>query len=260
MSPSTKIRSAELDDVSPNSEYGAPRTASGVRWSKRVSPEPYSIWIVVSQLEDGGTLNWGQAHGDDAVYVMSGSLNIEGAICPTDGAVVVESDVACAAQAVGVTQVVHFGANDAAAPSDGLYGAPETGGHAVHVLGDKGWFCGEKEGVLTRWFADSTCPTCRISLFYVQRAEGGVRARSHTHSQDELMFVLEGNLIVSGSAYGPGTCVAIPAFHRYSTTTGPDGFAFLNYRRDVSMHTYRPGEAVLERGLGRNGRFVGAFR
>lgn len=227
-----------------------------------MSPDPYSLWMTVSELDDGGTIEWDGEHGDDGVYVISGALDVDGAQCTEDGAVVVESGVACTARAVGVTTIVHCGARDAAPPSGGLYDAPNAEGHGVHVVGDRGWFAsGNRERVAVRWFADSTCPTCRIALFHVWRSEGGVRDRSHTHTQDELIYVLDGSVIVGGFEHGPGTCLAIPALTRYSLTSGPDGFAILNYRRDVSVQAYRPGEPEeLEGALARGGVAVNDFR
>jgi hypothetical protein len=95
----------------------------------------------------------------------------------------------------------------------------------------------------------------------VWRSEGNVRDRSHTHTQDELIYVLDGSLIVGGIEYGTGTCFAIPALTRYSLTSGAAGFAILNYRRDVSVQAYRPGEPEeLEGGLARGGVAVDDFR
>ena len=267
-----------LHDILPSTGYAAPRRARGVRWSKRVSPEPYSIWMTVSELDDGGTIEWDDLHGDDGVYVMTGALDVEampsgaspsGAApsaetsrCPADGALIVESGVTCTARAVGVTAVVHCGASHAEPPSDGLYDAPNATGHGVHVVGERGWFTsGDRERVAVRWFADSTCPTCRIALFHVLRAEGGVRDRSHTHTQDELIYVVGGSVVVGGVEHGPGTCLAIPALTRYSLTSGDDGFAILNHRRDVSVQAYRPGEPEeLEGALARGGAVVNDFR
>jgi len=227
-----------------------------------VSPDPYSLWMTVSELDDGATIEWDDAHGDDGLYVIRGTLEVDGASCPTDGAVIVESGVACTARAVGVTTVVHCGAQDAAPPVDGLYGAPDAQGHCVHVVGDRGWFAsGNRERVAVRWFADSTCPTCRIALFHVWRSEGGVRDRSHTHTQDELIYLLAGSVIIGGVEHGPGTCLAIPALTRYSLMSGEDGFAILNYRRDVSVQAYRPGEPEeLEGAIARGGAPVNDFR
>ena len=235
---------------------------TGVQASARVSPDGYSLWMVVSDLHDGATLEWATDHGDDGVYVVSGALDVDGRTCPTDGALIVESGVSCNARAVGPTRVVRCGPRDAAPPSDGLYGPPSGAGHGVHVVGDRGWFAsGRREGVAVRWFADSTCPTCRVALFHVRRAEGGVRDRSHTHTQDELIYVLEGSLVVAGEEHGPGTCLAFPALARYSLTSGPQGFAILNYRRDASVQAYRPGEPEeLEGGLARGGVAVNDLR
>ncbi len=137
------LASTVLTDVAATTSYAAPRRADGVRWSRRVSPEPYSIWMVISELEDGGTIEWDERHGDDGVYVMSGALDVDGAQCaaarcPADGALIVESGVVCTARAVGVTSIVHCGAVDAEPPTDGLYGAPAREGHGVHVIGERG--------------------------------------------------------------------------------------------------------------------------
>ena len=251
-----------LEEIAPSVAYAAPRTATGVRWSKRVSPDDYSIWMVVSELDDGGELHWDAEHGDDGVYVISGSLEVDGHVCPVDGALVVESGVVATARARGTTRVVHCGTREPLPPADGLYGPPERGSHTVHVVGERGWFgSGSRERVSVRWFADSTCPTCRIALFHVVRAEGGVRDRSHTHTQDELIYVLGGSLIVGGVEHGRGTCLAIPALTRYSLTSGAEGFSILNFRRDVSVQAYRPGEPEeLEGALARGGLEVNDFR
>jgi quercetin dioxygenase-like cupin family protein len=259
-----------LDDVAASPGYAAPRRATGVRRSRRVSPDRYSIWMTVSELDDGGTIEWdgepGVAHGDDGVYVLDGALEVRAGTgvhrCPAGGAVIVESGAAAVARAIGATRVVHCGPYDAAPPAGGLYGAPAPSGHGVHVLGPDGWFrSGDRERVVATWFADSTCPTCRISFFHVWRGEGGIKDRSHTHTQDELIYVVGGSLVVGGIEHGPGGCLAVPANLRYSVTSGPNGNAFLNYRRDVSVQGYRPGEPTeLEGALARGGVEVADFR
>ncbi len=98
-------------------------------------------------------------------------------------------------------------------------------------------------------------------MFHVWRSEGGVRDRSHTHTQDELIFLLAGSVVIAGVEHGPGTCLAIPALTRYSLLSGTDGFTILNFRRDVSVQAYRPGEPdELEGALARGGAAVNDFR
>jgi hypothetical protein len=49
------------------------------------------------------------------------------------------------------------------------------------------------------------------------------------HSEDEIIHVLDGELLVGPLVIGPGTSIAIPAERRYSFRTRA-GFRFVNYR------------------------------
>lgn len=248
--------------VEATATYPAPfTTCMGDVAARLASPAEYPTWLVDADLADGATLQWPDRHGDEAVYVVSGALDVDGRICPADGCVIVEAGVRAAATAVGPTRVVHVGPYDPDQPTDGLYGAPEAAGHHVHVIGAGGWFAsGGRENVVARWFADSTCPTCRVSFFHVARTDGFVKDLPHTHTQDEIIYILGGSVIIGRHEYGPGHAIAIPANVRYTVTTGPDGMAFLNYRRDVSTQAYgkvKPPE--LEGGIARGGTAVRDF-
>ena len=65
--------------------------------------------------------------------------------------------------------------------------------------------------MLARWFADATCQTCRIALFHVWRGEGNAKDIPHTHTQDELIYLVGGSIVMGSYTFGPGTCLAIPA-------------------------------------------------
>lgn len=261
-----KFVATHLDEVEPAEGYAAPRSARGVRSSRRVSPEGYSTWMVVAELEDGAELRWEAPHGDDGVYVMQGALDVDGRRCPTDGALIVESDARCTARAVGPTKILHMGSVDDSAPADGLYGAPKPDGHGVHVVGERGWYAsGDRENVVVRWFGDSTCETCRIALFHVWRREAGVKDIPHWHTQDELIYVLGGSIVMGRREFPADTVLAIPAEMQYSVTSGREGYAFLNFRRDVSTQHYMNGKvggkpSELEGALARGGRLVGDLR
>lgn len=244
------------------SDYPVPfATVEGSVVARRVSPDAYSTWLVSAELADHSVLRWPAGHGDEAVYVVSGALDVDGLVCPADGCVVVESGVAATARAIGPTRVVHVGPYAVEPPGDGLYGPPDSTGHGVHVVGPGGWFAsGSRERVVARWFADSTCPTCRVSFFHVARADGLVKDLPHTHTQDEIIYILGGSVIIGRHEYGPGHVIAIPANIRYSLTTGARGMAFLNYRRDVSTQAYGAAKpAELEGGIARGGVAVCDF-
>ena len=242
--------------------YPAPfATVHGAVSARRVSPDRYSTWLIVADLADGAVISWPERHGDEGVYVVSGALDIDRRVCPADACVIVESNVVTRVTARGATRVVHVGPYDPAPPAGDLYGPPTVSDHGVHVVGPGGWFAsGSRERVVARWFADSTCATCRISFFHVARADALVKDLPHTHTQDEIIYVLDGSVIVGRHEYGRGHVLCIPANVRYSVTTGPRGMAFLNYRPDVSTQAYGKAKAPeLEGGLARGGNAVCDF-
>jgi hypothetical protein len=98
------------------------------------------------------------------------------------------------------------------------------------------------------YFADGTCPTCRITLFLYDGSVfvDGSTGASHSHSEDEIMHVLDGELHAGPLTATAGTSIAVPRNVRYSfRTSGP--FCYLAYRADVSTEVVQPGsEPVLE--------------
>lgn len=244
------------DEVVPSTSYQAPREASGVLASRRVSPDGYSLWLCESDLGDGATIRWGDRHGEDVVYVLEGELEVDGRRCPRAGAVVVEGDVPAMARAIGPTIVAHFGPSDEEVPTDGRFGPPVREGRGVHVVGPNGQFTsGQRESVHATWYADSTCDTCRIQLLKVESGPRNDRnGPPHHHTEDEIIYLIEGSVRIGATVFEPRTSLAIPGMARYALTGGADGHAFLNYRRDVSEQVYRRSDPpLLETGLARGG-------
>jgi hypothetical protein len=242
--------------------YGAPHTkAEGVRECRQFASGLFDLWLTVSQLDDGALLSWGSDHEDEVVYVISGALEVDGRHCPTDGAVVIESGVTTALRAVGPTEVCHFGHGDRAI-TGGIYGDPSLDGHGVHVLGPGAWYeSGSREGVGARWFADSSCPTCRLTLLHVAQHEPDKKGPPHSHSADEIIYVVTGSIRFGATEYPSHTAVFIPADIRYALGGGPEGYGFLNYRANASEQIYdRAQPPVLESATARGGRAVNDFR
>lgn len=258
-----KLTVRSRDDVTPASTYQAPRPATGVIRSVALAAENYPLWCCESTLADGATIRWDAPHGDDGIYVLSGTLRIDGRTCPAGGGIVVESDVETTATAIGETTIVHLGSADPAPPSEGLLGAPRAGGHGVHVVGPRGAFqSGRVEGVQAVWFTDATCETCRAQLFTVTGPPNHTkRGKSHTHSVDEIIYVLDGTISMGSYTLGPGAALCVPADVRYALVGGPDGHSFLNFRRDVSEQIYaRDSAPLLETALARGGHATGDVR
>ncbi|MGH9211669.1 MAG: cupin domain-containing protein [Acidimicrobiales bacterium] len=223
------------------------REVAGVVTSRMLSPPGFPLWLAEGVLADSARLAWPEVHGDEVVYVHSGSLAIDGRTCPPGGAVVVESGVATSVEAKGPTRIAHAGPVDAAPPTTGLNGAADPEGHGVHVVGPRGTYAAVTAERDTHYYADSTCTTCRITLLYTSRTVPYV-SPTHSHSVDELIYVLSGELWFGRRRLGPGSTVAIAADRRYGFRSGPEGFAFLNYRADASQQTVERGSPPVMEG------------
>jgi hypothetical protein len=253
------IDERDVTPVDADPTFGTPPGLTSVR---RLSPDDYELWLCVLEVADATPLTWPAAHGDEGLYVLSGALEIAGERCPQGGAVIAESDVAATVRAAGASRLIHVGSRSAQPPDGGQLGPAAADNHGVHIVGPNGWFVsGSEDGSLARWFADSTCPTCRIALFDVSSDEDPGRSRQHTHSADEIIYVVTGTMRLGRRLLGAGTSLCISGGTRYAQSAGPGGCTFLNYRRDTSQQRYYgPGEPdylLPETALGRGGHLVG---
>ncbi len=221
------------------------------------SPPGASIWMDEILLEAGASIRWNPSHGDEALFVVSGELAVldeEGRICPAGGAIVIEAQAGSTVEARVESRVIHMGACEDDATTVGVsrrsppdpQDRPES---KVHVIGPRGTFEALEPGRETRFFADATCPTCSLWLLYTARSFA-YESPVHSHSQDELIHVLRGEIRIGSLAAGPGASIFIAANQRYQFRAGPDGFAFLNYRRAGSEMTIRGAcEKIIEAGI-----------
>ena len=240
-----RIQRVSASEVTVSDHHLAPTCqADAAVESRRVSPDDASLWLVTSTLPAGTTLRWSSEHGDEALYVSEGSLVVDGRECPTRGALVVEAGVATRARAEGPTRVIHMGPRDPTPPTGGLRGPAAPEGHCVHIVGPRGTFERVGDDRETRFFADSTCPTCRLWLLYTSRTFA-YESRTHSHSQDELIHVLHGEIELGSLRLGPGSTLFIAADQPYGFRAGAGGFGFLNYRRDASQMSVRGEDATL---------------
>lgn len=218
-------------------DYPAPTAVvKGTSKGRFTNPDGFALWFIVGELGAGSVMSWLGRHGDEVVFVLDGELEVDGSMCVSGGAVVVESDAAATVHANKQTAVIHFGPVSFAPPDDGPLGPPLPEGHGVHV---------RYQNSLPRknYFADSDCPTCRLTL--MRNVHGPLHATaSHTHSTDEIIYLLSGDMQFGSSRLTPGMALAIPGEYRYRfrSETGCD---FLNYRRDASFYVANPKEPPL---------------
>ncbi|HLY84527.1 MAG TPA: cupin domain-containing protein [Acidimicrobiales bacterium] len=231
-----KIAVVAVSETEPEVGYEAPTCLLvGRATSRRMSPPGNPLWLVTAAVEPGSALVWDGKHGDEAVYVKTGALRIGDRTCPEGGVLVVEAGVALEARVPARAELIHFGPVDAAQPADGPHGPPQHDGHRAHIIGPRGVNARRQPKHLTKFFADGTCPTCRLSLLWSSHTEK-YRSAAHSHSQDELIHVLEGELLLGSYRIGPGDTLAVPANVRYRFETGERGYGFLNYSPDSSVY------------------------
>jgi len=249
------VETVWLSDPAPtasNGSYGAPNcVARGEAHGAFFHPDAFSLWRVDGQLGTDAVLEWDGRHGDEALFVVSGAIDCEGRRVGEGSTLIVEAGVSATVHSPGPTHVVHFGPMALEAPADGLLGAPAGEGRTVHIVrpdhASTIHFSGG-DGATSVYFCDGTCPTCRITLFLYDGAvfADGYAGASHSHSQDEIIHVLDGELRFGPVTVVAGASIAVPRDLRYSfATSGP--FRYLDYRADVSTAVVAPGsDPVLE--------------
>lgn len=77
-----------------------------------------------------------------------------------------------------------------------------------------------------------------LQLFEVEVRPDAVVGQ-HSHDEDEIIYVVDGELHLGRQVLGPGASVLIPGDTLYSFRAGPDGLRFLNFRgrRDITYRT-----------------------
>jgi hypothetical protein len=192
------------------------------------------LHLHLHRIAPGEALTIGPMATDCVAYVWHGALEAGGWALAPGSSLIVEHGQTLAVQG-GETpaELLTF---HAAEPS----GDHRAGGN-VHLLprervpfrADMGGGSGVGGGM----HADSSCPTSAVWLhenhfpgrdtpMTPEEEKRGV----HSHSEDEIIFVIDGEIRLGNRLYGPGTAVAIAADTLYSFTTGPDGLSFINFR------------------------------
>ena len=65
---------------------------------------------------------------------------------------------------------------------------------------------------------------------YINSAEPNSAVETHSHTVDEVIYIVEGSLTIGDRTCGPGTVMAIEKDTEYEFTVGQEGVRFLNIR------------------------------
>jgi hypothetical protein len=192
--------------------------------------DPLHLYLHI--LKPGDCLDIGPREIDTLVYVWKGQVEAGGRKLAAGSSLIIEHGESIA-MSVGGGKALLLSFNAAAAPAE-----PRAGGH-VHLLPTENVPRSDNlgdSGVGGGMHFDSSLPTCEIWLHEnhfkpgeapsPEDAERGV----HCHSEDEIIFVTDGQIRLGNKLHGPGTALAIAADTMYSFTPGPEGLSFINFR------------------------------
>jgi mannose-6-phosphate isomerase-like protein (cupin superfamily) len=85
-------------------------------------------------------------------------------------------------------------------------------------------------------------------LFEV-RCDPDKQFNPHAHEEDEIMFVLEGELHLGRQVFYAGSALFIPGRTLYAFRSGPEGLTFLNFRPRADRTYISRAELVAARNL-----------
>jgi hypothetical protein len=219
-----RVEEAPAERPAPEAEVGA-RGEVQTRAVLKGAERP--LWLWRHRLPPGAELGWERPRVGHVLYLAEGSATVGGEPVGVGEAVFVEHQarVTLRAGAAGAT-VLHF--HRAGGPG------PERAGGNVHVVRPSdGLSWAERPSHI---FLDANCPTCTLWLHWTNHLER-YSTRTHTHSADEIMVVLRGEMRLGRRALTPGSAIAIDGDTQYGFESGSEGIGFINFRPTGSWYT-----------------------
>lgn len=190
--------------------------------------------VFLHTLAHDASLRIGPRDTDCIAYVWKGAVQAGGRALAAGSSLIVEHGADAEIKGRDEkSQVLTFSAADSSS-------RPRAGGH-VHLLPaervPRTSMLAGTNGVGGGMHANAECPSCQIWLhensFVSADAEPSLAQMEkgiHSHSEDEVIFVTDGQMRLGNRLYGPGTAVAVAADTFYSFAVGPHGLKFINFR------------------------------
>jgi hypothetical protein len=197
------------------------------------------LHLQLYELTAGAVWNAGSLETDSLVYVWMGAVVVLGVRLAERSSLIVERGASAEISAIDTTAKLLFFSPKRQRPSEQtaprLRLLPRARVPCNRDLGGQGLAGGALH-------ADASPSSCHLWLhendFYV----GSNPVAVHSHSEDEIIFVRDGELRVGNRAYGPGTALAIAANTKYGFDVGPKGLSFVNFR--ASAPTYKSSDGT----------------
>jgi hypothetical protein len=214
---------------------GGGRIQSRAYFNKEADP----LHLQVHELTADTVLNVRSPRTDTLVYVWMGAVTVQGVRLAERSSLIVERGASAEMSAIDSGATLLFFTPKKQRPGERtaprLRLLPRERVPCNRDLAGQGLAGGALH-------ADASPGSCHLWLhendFYV----GGNPVAVHSHTEDEIIFVREGELRVGNRAYGPGAALAIAANTKYGFQVGPAGLSFVNFR--ASAPTYKSSDGT----------------
>jgi hypothetical protein len=224
-----KIRFAAFEALSPGAADGpAEQVGSGVS-TKAVFDQPDDpIHVRYHDLPAGETLSWSDSEPGHLAFVWEGEVAAGERRLSAGSMIAVEhgGSASVTAAAGGATVLVFNRAIEDDAPM-------RAGGH-VHLLPAERVPRRERMNPDINYgaaiFADSACPTCELWLHETNFPEPGFVVSPHFHTEDEVIVITRGEIVLGRRRFGRGAAISIPRDTVYAFKAGDEGLTFINFR------------------------------
>jgi hypothetical protein len=201
------------------------------------------LHLQVHRLTADAVLHIRDLPTDTLVYVWTGAVLVQGVRLGERSSLIAERGAATEMSAVDGAAALLFFTRKEQRRSDGsaphLRLLPKERVPRNPDLGGQGVAGGALH-------ADASDTSCHLWLhendFYV----GDSPVAVHSHSEDEIIFVRDGELCVSGRHYGPGAALSVAAHTKYGFDVGPSGLSFVNFRASAPTYTSHDGKHSMD--------------
>jgi hypothetical protein len=205
------------------------------------------LHLQVHQLTADAVLNVSSLATDTLVYVWTGAVVVQGVRLGERSSLIMERGASTELSAVdGVATLLFFTPkersgevvpHDGAAPHLRLLPSERVPRNAD--LGGQGLAGGALH-------ADASDISRHLWLHENDFHVGDTPVAVHSHSEDEIIFVRDGELRVGNRHYGPGAALAVAAHTKYGFQVGPNGLSFVNFRASAPTYTSDDGKHSMD--------------
>jgi hypothetical protein len=215
----------------------------GIRSCAYFNKQSDPLHLCVHDLKSGAALDIVRAATDILVYVWTGAVLVEGVRLGNRSSLIMEQGASTEITAVdGDALLLFFSLKDRR--------QTDASKPQLHLLPKErvpcNWDLSNQGSAGGALHADATDSCCRLWMhendFYI----GGSPVAVHSHSENEIIFVRDGELRVGMRRYGPGSALAIAANAKYGFQVGPNGLSFVNFRGAAPTYTSHDGKISLD--------------